>query len=110
MWVATGRSTRGTKGTADAGNDGEAYYQRFGGFCESIGRNDAVQTALWVIESAINDWLRAGLGDHDDASFQKARELCTWILTGIQKATDKRTLKNTLKYSKKSRDYFCDGM
>ncbi len=22
--------------TADAGNDGEAYYQRFGGFCESI--------------------------------------------------------------------------
>ena len=30
---------RGEEGgwTADAGNDGEAYYQTFGGFCESIG-------------------------------------------------------------------------
>ena len=63
----------------------------------SVLRNDAVQTALWVIESAINEnetgcrrfvlgdqgWLRAVLGDHDDASFERARELCTCTLTGI---------------------------
>ena len=196
---------RGEEGgwTADAGNDGEAYYQTFGGFCESIGlhatpdqwnrikqdrsrrmhrkhkemdmipalrkhtemdkipahrkhkemdmipamkelktflegdyirlghtededvvalkkaiddvvaaTNDAVQTALWVIESAIKDWLSAVLGDHDDASFEKARELCCSILTGIQRATEKRTRKNTRKHSNKNknRDHFCDGM
>jgi hypothetical protein len=165
--------------TADAGNDGEAYYQRFGGFCESIGLHatreqwkrikqdrsrrmhrkhdeqevdvlqamrelkaflesdyirlghpededvvalkraidevvakrqqgvwdDAVQTALWAIESAITDWLGAVLGEHDDASFQRARELCVWILAGIQQ--------NALKTSKNDRDHFdhfCDGM
>lgn len=78
-------------------------------------RSDAAQSALWAIEAAINDWLRAVLGDHDDASFQRARELCTWILCGIERATAKWTRENTRKHSKKhgnrdNRDHFCDGM
>jgi hypothetical protein len=186
--------------TTDAGNDGEAYYQTFGGFCESIGFhatpeqwnrikqdrsrrmlrnhkeldmiqalkelktfletdyirlghpedkdvialkkaidevvdarekgvwNDAVQTVIWVIESAINEnetgwrrfvlsdqgWLRAVLGDHDDASFERARELCIYILTFLH-TQDNQNRKGgggsvSFKDTKKRTDQFCDGM
>jgi hypothetical protein len=186
--------------TADAGNDGEAYYQTFGGFCESIGLhatpeqrnrikqdrsrrmrrshkemdmiqaleelktfletdyirlghpededvialkqaidevvaarqndvwNDAVQTALWVIESAINEnetgwrrfvlgdqgWLRAVLGDHDDASFERARELCIHILTFLhtQDNQNRKAGGGSVSFedTPKQPDQFCDGM
>ena len=68
--------------------------------------NDGVQTALWVIESVISEtepetgwkssvlgdqgWLRRVLGDHDDPTFEKTKELCTCILTDIQREYENR--------------------
>jgi hypothetical protein len=92
--------------------------------------NDAVQTALWVIESAINEnetgwrrfvlgdqgWLRAVLGDHDDASFERARELCIYILTFLhtQDNQNRKGGGGSVSFEDtqipKRPDQFCDGM
>jgi hypothetical protein len=92
--------------------------------------NDAVQTALWVIESAINEnetgwrrfvlgdqgWLRAVLGDHDDASFERARELCIHILTFLhtQDNQNRKAGGGSVSFedtqTPKKPDEFCDGM
>ena len=80
--------------------------------------NDAVQTALWVIGFVLGDqgWLRAVLGDHDDASFERARELCVYILTFLktQGNQNRKAGGGSMSFedtqTKKTTDQFCDGM
>jgi hypothetical protein len=80
--------------------------------------NDAAQTALGVIGSAISEnetgWLRAVLGDHDDASFERARELCIYILTFLntQDNQNRKAGGGSVSFedTKKNTDQLCDGM
>ena len=80
--------------------------------------NDAAQTALGVIGSAISEnetgWLRAVLGDHDDASFERARELCVYILTFLH-TQDNENRKGkggsvSFENTKNRTAQFCEGM